>query len=263
MALDAQLVALIVIMVVFIIVVIIEMKILRKRRETGSRKEPLEDQAFNAILNARAISNTLARDGTNLSNVNNLLDQADQALKRGDHRGSLNLTDQAKDMMKTVKTRFDVAAEPTNEGGFVETQPTTKDLLKDKFPENYLETKFSRSLASEAIRKAKDMRLDVSEAERLLRFCDDFASEEDYAQALSFAVQSKKVAEGVLSTAEPEPAGVEQETQICSSCGADILSGDAFCRKCGAKAVVGCDGCGRKPAEGDAFCRSCGTRIES
>ncbi|MEE9507335.1 MAG: hypothetical protein V3V98_09380, partial [Thermoplasmata archaeon] len=138
-----QLLVLGVIMVIFIIVVIVEMRILRKRRMSRTKKEPLEDQAFNAILNARAISNTLARDGTNLSSVNKALDHADQALRRGDYRGSLNLTDQAKDLMKTVKATSDPVAEPAARDGFVESEPTTKEVLKDKFPENYMESRFS------------------------------------------------------------------------------------------------------------------------
>lgn len=257
-----QLIALAVIMVIFIIVVIIEMRILRKRRTSRSKKEPLEDQAFNAILNAKAISNTLARDGTNLSNVNKTLDQADQALRRGDYRGSLNLTDQAKDLMKTVNATSDTVAEPAARDGFVESEPTTKEVLKDKFPENYMESRFSRSLALEAIGKARESGLDVSEADRLLVLCDECESTDDYTQALSYAVQSRKVVEEAFSGVKPKTAGAEQEAQTCSSCGADIHPEDAFCRKCGAKAVVVCEGCGKKPDEGDVFCRSCGTRVK-
>lgn len=258
-----QLLVLGVIMVIFIIVVIVEMRILRKRRMTRSKKEPLEDQAFNAILNARAISNTLARDGTNLSNVNKTLDQADQALRRRDYRGSLNLTDQAKVLMKTVKVTSDTVAEPAAQDSFVESEPTTKEVLKDKFPENYMESRFSRSLALEAIGKARDSGLDVSEADRLLVLCDECESTDDYTQALSYAVQSRKAAEETLSGAKPETIGVEREAQTCSSCGADIHPEDAFCRKCGAKTVVVCDGCGKKPDEADVFCRSCGTRVRT
>ena len=258
-----QLIVLAVIMVIFIIVVIIEMRVLRKRRMSRTKKEPLEDQAYNAILNARAISNTLARDGTNLSNVNKTLDQADQALRRGDYRSSLNMTDQAKDLMKTVKVTPSTVAEPVARDGFVESEPTTKEVLKDKFPENYMESRFSRSLASEAIGKARGSGLDVSEADRLLVLCDECENVDDYTQALSYAVQSRKAAEEALSGVRPETAGAEREAQTCSSCGADALPDDAFCRKCGAKTVVVCDGCGKKPDEDDVFCRSCGTRVKS
>lgn len=255
-----QLLALVVVMVVMIVVVIIEMRYLRKRREARSRKEPLHDQAYNAILNARAISNTLSRDGTDLSSVNDMISRADEALKRGDARGSLDLTDQAKEAMKTVKIRSDKETKPTSDEGFSETEPTTKELLKDKFPDNYLEAKFSRSLASETIEKARNKQLDVSEAERLLSLCDDCASQDDYTQALSYAIQSKKALEETMSTkapTRPEP----EESGSCSSCGEDILTDDAFCRKCGAKKADVCENCGKKPDSGDAFCRSCGTPL--
>jgi ribosomal protein L40E len=263
MGYEVELLVLIAVMVVLVIVVIIEMRILRKRREKRSKKEPLGDQAFNAILNARAISNILARDGTNLSSVNGILDRADQALKRGDSRGSLELTEQAKEMMKGVKMKSDQSTVPSEGGGFVETEPTTKELLKDKFPDNYLETKFSRSLASEGIEKAKRAKLDISEAERLLGLCDDCASQEDYAQALSYAIQAKKVAEDAMSEVKPAEAEDVQGSQTCSSCGADIAPGDAFCRKCGIKTLEVCEDCGKQPEEGDTFCRSCGSPLES
>ncbi|MFQ5910824.1 MAG: zinc ribbon domain-containing protein [Thermoplasmata archaeon] len=260
--LDNQTIALLVILLVFIFVILIEVRFLRKRRMTRSRKAPLEDQAFNALLNARAISNTLARDGTDLRGVNDVLSQANQSLEKGDFRGSLELTDYAKEMMKTVKAKSEAAFEPEGTREFVETEPTTKEVLKKKFPENYLEARFSRSLAVELLQKAKDAGLDLSDAERLLRLCDDCVNEEDYTHALSYAIQSKKVAEDALSTVSPEVAKVEQ-SQTCRSCGVEILSGDMFCRKCGTKVNAVCDGCGKKLEEGDAFCRACGARLES
>ena len=50
----------------------------------------------------------------------------------------------------------------------------------------------------------------------------------------------------------------------CPSCGTAVLEGDAFCRKCGAKAPVPriCRSCRSTVPEGDGFCRSCGTPFE-
>ncbi|MFQ6107788.1 MAG: zinc ribbon domain-containing protein [Thermoplasmata archaeon] len=259
--LDDRTIVLVMILVIFAIITFIELRYFRKRRMAVSKKEPLEDRAFNALLNARAISNTLARDGTDLSGVNEVLGRARAALETGDYRGSLELTDRAKDMMKTVKVKSDAPSMLEGEGEFLESQPTTKEVLKDKFPDNYLESRFSRSLAAEAIERARDARLDVSDAERLLRQCDDCVAVEDYTQALSYAVQSKKAAEGVLSVTKakaPEAPG-----NVCRSCGAGIHVGDKFCRKCGAKAILTCNHCGKEPEEGDVFCRGCGARLES
>lgn len=260
--LDDRTTILLIILLIFIIVVLIELRFLRKKRMAISKKEPLEDQAFNALLNARAISHTLARDGTDLSSVNDLLGQASQALERGNYRVSLELTDRAKEMMKTVKARSEAPPEPRGEEGFVEMEATTKEVLMKKFPDNYLESRFSRSLAVEAIQEAKDASLAVSEAERFLKLCDDCMNEDDYTQALSYAVQSKKAAEDALSTVGTGATEVVELSRTCMSCGADVLSGDMFCRKCGIKVVV-CGSCGKEPEKGDIFCRSCGARIES
>lgn len=257
--LDDRIIVLIVIMVIFFVVILVEFWYLRKRRASKAKKEPLEDQAFNAVLNARAISNTLARDGTDLSGVNDILDRADAALQRGDFRGSLDLTDRAKEMMKTVKAKSDVLPE-TKGGDFAETEPTTKEVLRKKFPNNYLESRFSRSMAAESIQKAKDSSLDISEAERLLQKCDECADREDYTQALSYAVRSRKLAEDAVGGAGPKGTAAGS---TCSSCGAEVLEDDAFCRKCGAKAEIVCNECGKKPQKDDVFCRACGSSLES
>lgn len=259
--LEDRIIILVVILLIFIIVVLIELRHLRRRRKVAPKKEPLEDQAFNALLSARAISNTLARDGTNLSGVNDVLGEADMALKERNFRVSLELTDRAKETMKTIKARSE--APPKSEGGenFVETEVTTKEMLKDKFADNYLESKFSRSLAAEAIEKAKSANAEVSEAERLLGLCDDFVEREDYTQALSYAVQSKKSAEDAIPARRSEVKAVASEK--CPSCGAEVVPADAFCRKCGTKLATGCPKCGREPEEGDVFCRSCGASLET
>lgn len=263
MASNDRTVILVVILLIFIIVVLIELRHIRRKRKLVPKKEPLEDQAFNALLSARAISNTLARDGTNLSGVNDVLGEADMALKERNFRVTLELTDRAKEMMKMIKARSE--APPKSEGGedFVETEITTKEMLKDKFADNYLESKFSRSLAMEAIGKAKSANAKVSEAEKLLGLCDDCVEREDYTQALSYAVQSKKSAEEAISARKGEAAHKAVGSKRCPSCGAGTIPEDAFCRKCGTKLVIGCPSCGKEPEEGDVFCRSCGSSLET
>jgi hypothetical protein len=261
--LDDRTIILVVILLIFVIVVLIELRHIRRKRKLAPKKEPLEDQAFNALLSARAISSTLARDGTDLSGVNNVLSEADQALKGKNYRVTLELTDRAKEMMKTIKARSEAPPKSESEEEFVETDVTTKEMLKDKFADNYLESRFSRSLAAEAIEEAKSANAEVSEAERLLGLCDDCVEGEDYTQALSFAVQSKKSAEDAISAGRGEVAEKAAVSQECPSCESGIVPEDAFCRKCGTKLVTGCSSCGKRPEEGDVFCRSCGSKLES
>lgn len=51
----------------------------------------------------------------------------------------------------------------------------------------------------------------------------------------------------------------------CMNCGAELLSNDQFCSKCGAKAVreQRCPDCGTVLREGTKFCHKCGRQIES
>lgn len=50
----------------------------------------------------------------------------------------------------------------------------------------------------------------------------------------------------------------------CMNCGAELLSSDQFCSKCGAKAVreQKCPDCGTVLREGTKFCHKCGRQIE-
>ena len=48
----------------------------------------------------------------------------------------------------------------------------------------------------------------------------------------------------------------------CSSCGADVTTGDAFCQKCGAPVAasanqIKCNSCGADVEDGDTFCQKC------
>lgn len=56
--------------------------------------------------------------------------------------------------------------------------------------------------------------------------------------------------------------------QACTSCGAALEEGDAFCSSCGTRvpepvvSVRVCSSCGREAAADAAFCSGCGTRLE-
>lgn len=47
----------------------------------------------------------------------------------------------------------------------------------------------------------------------------------------------------------------------CGNCGAEVDSGDNFCRQCGSVASLICSDCGATNEIGDRFCTECGARL--
>lgn len=47
----------------------------------------------------------------------------------------------------------------------------------------------------------------------------------------------------------------------CRECGTELMQGDKFCGKCGAKQVSACPNCGEKTSSGDSFCGKCGKKL--
>ena len=64
---------------------------------------------------------------------------------------------------------------------------------------------------------------------------------------------------------QPQIEADKPKTVICTSCGAEIPSGSAFCGKCGGKVVVNknkiCPKCGSSVPYDDVFCNNCGERL--
>jgi ribosomal protein L40E len=81
-------------------------------------------------------------------------------------------------------------------------------------------------------------------------------------------VRARRIADGEVVPEAKAPAAPHVEiprpaNRSCASCGAELLVGDPFCRKCGVKVErpVACAKCGASLKADDTFCRKCGTAI--
>ena len=65
------------------------------------------------------------------------------------------------------------------------------------------------------------------------------------------------------ATVPPQVAIPRPTNRTCASCGAALLAGDTFCRKCGVKVEqpATCAKCGSSLKADDTFCRACGTPV--
>ncbi len=280
--------------IVMILVVWFELSVLRKkskarRERSGRRPEELQDEAHNALITTRAIASTMAeRSGIHSEDVDAKLDEAQVAYDHRNFRVALDLTKQAKDRLVALKgaqtAHGDVAKlDPLGSAPGTD-EPTTKEVLAKQYPPNLIQSKFSISVAETSIESAEGAGRDVTTAKSLLTTARSRFDAQDYGGALSIARQADKSARGepvAASAAVPAPATPAPASPVatpatdstrpaavpvgsaCPSCGAPMKPDDAFCRKCGTRAVLtNCPTCGASLLADDAFCRKCGTRLQ-
>ncbi len=252
---DNIVIAVIVLVVVLAVLTFIELKYLRKtmrgRRARAAGASDLPDQAHNAILTSKAISRTLAAAGVMTADVDAVVQEAEIAYRNRNYRVVIELTDKAKSMLKTEKARHDNMGDLSRlrkVDGTEADEATTKEFLQKELPPNYVQAKFTISLAEERIVAARDAGRATAEAEAVLATARQSFEGKDYDGALKLAVKSRRLADGEFevepgaqqaspAAPTPVPASVEiprPAGRACASCGSELLAGDTFCRKCGA-----------------------------
>jgi predicted nucleic acid-binding Zn ribbon protein len=266
----------------------LELRYLRKsskarRIRAVKRGEELPDEANNALLTTRAIIGTMAeRNGIHSKEVESLLNEAQMAYDRHNYRVTLDLTTKAKERLIALKSaqasKGDLAKlEIPSPANTADAEPTTKERLQKDFPPNLLQARFSISMAESSIEDGRTAGRNVDQAETLLASAKSRYEAQDFNGALSAARLADKSAKGAAiqfpppaavtpTVTAPEPAtfssGSSPGGSTCPLCGAAIRPGDAFCRKCGAQAVLtGCPTCGASLQADDVFCRKCETRL--
>jgi len=273
-------IAVIVLVLVLGVLTFIELKYLRKasrgRRARAASASDLPDQAHNAILTSKAISRTLSAAGVVTADVDAVVQEAQVAYRNRNYRVVIELTDKAKSMLKTEKARHDRMGDLSRlrkTAGSEAEEATTKEYIQKELPPNYMQARFTISLAEERITAARDAGRATPEAEAVLATARQSFDGKDFDDALKLAAKSRRLADGEAepgaptgSPAAPVPATVELPRpagRACASCGSELLAGDPFCRKCGVKVErpTTCAKCGASLKEDDTFCRKCGAAI--
>ena len=270
---DSTLVIVVIVVIVLTIVTFLELRYFRsfmKRRQT---RIDLPDQAHNALLTSKAIAHTLRASGGNTASADDMIEEAETAYNRRAYRVSLDLSERAKAALKTEKSKHDKIGDLSRlqrvRGGASD-EPTTKELLQKEHPPNYTQAKFTISVAEERIAAAREAGRGTAAAEGLLQTARAGFDAQDYDGALKLAAKSRRIADGeAVPEAEAKravPSHVEiprPANRACASCGAELLVGDPFCRKCGVKVerLTACTKCGATLKPEDTFCRKCGTAI--
>ncbi|OGS49592.1 MAG: hypothetical protein A3K65_09390 [Euryarchaeota archaeon RBG_16_68_12] len=266
----------------------IELKYLRKtskgRRIKAAQAGDLPDRAHNAILTTKAISRTLAAAGVVTRDADDLVREAEMARRNRDYRVVIELTDRAKSMLKAEKARHDAMGDLSRlrkASDTEEAEPTAKELLQKDLPPNYIQAKFTISLADERIQVAAAAGRGTAQAEEFLRTARATFETKDYDGALRLAVKSRRIADGEEATGPPAvaaasaphaaapsgppapPVAPARPARACASCGAALKEDDTFCRKCGVKVErpTTCGKCGASLVADDGFCRKCGTPV--
>ena len=254
------------------IVGIFEVRYLRKRRQKRESSEDLPDRAHNAILTAKAIAEALARGGVRSPEADEIVREAEAAVRERNYRVAIDLTERAKSVLRAAKLkeqqRGDLGKlESIKPKGEAE-EVTAKERLMKDLPPNYAQSKFSINLARDEIASARARGQDTSKAEGHLADAQASFDEQDYEVALKHAVRSRRALEPNPAAPPPEaapPSAKEAppQSRACPNCGAPVAADDAFCRKCGAPVPKArtCPSCGSPVADADAFCRKCGTPV--
>jgi ribosomal protein L40E len=268
---DSTLLLVVIVVIVLTVVTLLELRYFRAFMKRRQARVDLPDQAHNALLTSKAFANTLRTSGAVTSQVDDMIADAERAYERRNYRVTIDLSEKVKVLLKTEKARHDKIgdlARLQQVRGGASDEPTTKELLQKEHPPNYTQAKFTLSLAEERIAAARVAGRGTAPAEELLRTARASFDAEDYDEALKLAVKSRRTADGeaIPEAKAPVPPQVEiprPANRACASCGAELLVGDPFCRKCGVKVErpVACAKCGASLKPDDTFCRKCGTAI--
>ncbi|TLZ61889.1 MAG: zinc-ribbon domain-containing protein [Methanobacteriota archaeon] len=264
------------ILVILTVVTLLELRFFRSLMKRRQARVDLPDQAHNALLTSKAIADTLRGSGVVTAEADDAIRDAEVAYRRRNYRVAIASAERARGLLKTAKARQDKLGDlsrlqRTRVTGSDE--PTTKETLQKELPPNYAQAKFTMSLAEERIVNARGAGRATEAAEGLLQSARASFDAKDFTGALLLASKSRRAADADLP---PEPAAVQAKAPVppqvaiprptdrtCASCGAALLTGDTFCRKCGVKVEqrTTCTKCGAPLKADDTFCRACGTPV--
>jgi predicted RNA-binding Zn-ribbon protein involved in translation (DUF1610 family) len=240
---------------------------MRSRFKRKKKSSDLSDRAYNDVRTTESILNMLKRDSVDTSAAQPYITEAKAALSRRDYHSCIEYAEKAKFALKKAKTQANLKPfwdEPSNERGIEKAK--SEESPDSKLPENYMQSKFTISLAEDAIKTASKKGKDISEAQEFLKLSTEAFENGIYSEALKLALRSKKCAEGIEKEGDIIELSIcdEPGKYECPNCGGNVKANDIFCRKCGAKIEreLSCPNCGESINTNDIFCGKCGEKIK-
>lgn len=243
-----------------------EMSLFRSRERN---EEPLADKAFNTVMTAESISQSLARQGADTSEADGIIAEARASLERKDHARAIERAEAAKISLLRAKRDLDAPEPQVPEHEFEEAEDVvqpTRQSKPDSLPKNYMQAKFM-------LGKVRDL-LDskgVTAGEAFDLYSSGMAlfDGQDYTGALSCASKAGQILDSetivlIGGEAHEQAPTAENLDAGCPECGSGISADDAFCRECGHDLAASseCPGCGRDIEAADKFCRRCGAKLK-
>ncbi|MEE9592961.1 MAG: zinc ribbon domain-containing protein [Thermoplasmata archaeon] len=224
------------------------------RRRQGREEEVVEaDRAFNTMVTSEAISRELQGKGFESPHARALVADARRAYAEGNPDEAEALSSQARSILEE-SLHTDHPDQAAVRGGEVS---DSKPVLGKEFPKHFMEAKFLLSMIEGRVKRTKKNSKRGKKARDLWQKANAAYEEEHYSDALTFAVQCRRLLDGMA------PKGRKPRPK-CPTCGALATKTDDFCGKCGAnlKGPSGCRACGAPMEEEDRFCRKCGVAAE-
>jgi hypothetical protein len=289
---DEKLILIAVLAILGLLVVYFEIRYMKGKSKEVRRAAVRKDEAFNAVLTTRTVANVMARQGSDTTKAQYLVDSAKQAMQAGNYERCITLCEQAREELKGVPVESE---EQSREEGELEAvaqsvlavdkraPPQPDTYAGTKLPGDqdgsYLSAKFEINTAKSDLSKARERGAETHQAEALLVDAETAYESGNYSKALSFAVKARKsVSEQAAREAiplklpkereAPKPDGGQAappkkaETR-CFDCSSLLEPDDDFCGVCGAKVARdrSCSVCGTKARSADKFCRKCGAEV--
>ncbi|MFQ5907923.1 MAG: zinc ribbon domain-containing protein [Thermoplasmata archaeon] len=224
------------------------------RRRQAREEEVMEvDRAFNAMITSEAISRELRDKGFESPQARAFVEDARRAYAEGNPDEAEALSSQARSILLAGLHQDHPDQAAVQEGEV----PDSKPVLGKEFPKHFMEAKFLLNVIEGRVKRTRKDSKRGKKARDLWQKANTAYQEEHYSDALTFAVQCRRLLDGMA------PKGRKPRPK-CPACGAPATKRDDFCGKCGAnlKDSSGCKACGAPMEEGDRFCRKCGVAAE-
>lgn len=269
--------------VVMMIVLVFEFRYLKSRSKEVTRSLQRKDRAYNAILTARSVMNSLRNQGRPVGEAQAYLDRAKAAMEAGDYEGCMELCEKAKGELTVPRKvavpkqelqleeeevdveasqRLEEVAEEIVGSGRPASDDSYKGVkLTSSVEGNYLGAKFEISAAKGDISRAAKAGRDVSKAESLLADAESEFALGNFDKSLSLAVRARREVsqevdrEAIPITPEEKPAKAVRKRKQA----AEVFDVEKAEEKAGPRQL--CKSCGSVLDPEDAFCAGCGAKV--